>query len=59
MQDTASINLWSYELSDAPPASMRDARLRGSALHDHMEREVVKAFKSKVPAVVTPTATET
>ncbi|CAE7275660.1 HIF1AN [Symbiodinium sp. CCMP2456] len=55
-EDTASVNLWSYELSAAPPASMRDARLRGSALHDHMEREMVKAFKSKAGVVLSAMA---
>ena len=46
-QDTASVNLWSYELEDGLPPSVRDARMRTSVLHDHLEREMTKAFKNK------------
>ena len=51
MQDTASVNVWSYEVTDGPPASVRDARMRTSVLHDHMERAIQHAFKNKVPVL--------
>ena len=50
-EDTASVNFWSYERTDSPPVNVRDRRLQTNALHDHMERQIVKAFKNKAQIV--------
>ncbi|CAK9094051.1 Hypoxia-inducible factor 1-alpha inhibitor (Hypoxia-inducible factor asparagine hydroxylase) [Durusdinium trenchii] len=46
-EDTASLNLWSYESPQAPPIPVRDERMRLNALHDYMEKQISSIFKNK------------
>ena len=46
-EGTASLNFWSYDSPGAPPAPMRDIRMRIAALYDFMEQKVVEKFGNK------------
>lgn len=46
-EQTASLNVWSYEAPDTPPVSLRDKRMRGIAIQNFMEAKMVELFKNK------------
>eukprot|EP00435_Cladocopium_sp_Y103_P074066 s27_g46.t1 len=51
-EQTASLNVWSYEAPDAPPVSLRDKRMRGIAIQNFMEAKMVELFKNKAGVVL-------
>ena len=51
-EQTASLNVWSYEAPDTPPVSLRDKRMRGIAIQNFMEAKMVELFKNKARAGV-------
>jgi hypothetical protein len=54
--DTAALNFWSKDRKNAPPANMRDMRIREHALADQLERSVVKIFGNEAGMILSALA---